>query len=407
MEWVEAQWVPASGQPLGIAIVSLLAADPRVRLAAVRDLANYPDRLAVHGLIAALEFDPCPSIRSAAAQSLGQGMTAAAVPALRRAAESDRTPAVRRIAARTADLVEAQGRSGNGRWPASPARLPESEDGPRTAGAVPVEDTPPADPMEPFPFTGVKTGALVDPSPAAGKPTFACAVCSRDWYDIFPSPPAEEAEPRLQWAPTRGSLMFGLTVNSDAGLAPEPPVLLFSCPVSSDAGASWWYGCPDVARYSLSEHLCDPTAYIPPEQVTAAAVLFTPYSRTFVFSGRYEEPGTTSFLHRDARVRLAALTELSRCYRWNAIRAVDLVGAMLATDPCPSVRAAAVRVLLRTGSSEAITALRTAGDSDIDAKVRDTARFAAQVLEDQTYGLSDRPVDCFWEGCETSISFCF
>jgi hypothetical protein len=82
--------------------------------------------------------------------------------------------------------------------------------------------------------------------------------------------------------------------------------------------------------------------------------------------------------HPDERVRYHTALQLGRT---NALYAVGPLRASLAGDPSPAVREAAARSLAILGGLAEITALQRAARDDADDDVRRTAAFAAEMIE--------------------------
>jgi hypothetical protein len=82
----------------------------------------------------------------------------------------------------------------------------------------------------------------------------------------------------------------------------------------------------------------------------------------------------------DERVRLGSVLQLGRS---RADRAVDPLAATLAGDRTPAVREAAARSLGLLGSPKALPALYQAAQSDSDHDVRQSAKFAIDVIQNR------------------------
>jgi hypothetical protein len=80
----------------------------------------------------------------------------------------------------------------------------------------------------------------------------------------------------------------------------------------------------------------------------------------------------------DAQARADAAIELGRM---KAERAVDALTTMLGGDNSATVREASARALGLIGSARALPALQRAAQADADRDVRNSARFAAEVIQ--------------------------
>jgi HEAT repeat protein len=80
----------------------------------------------------------------------------------------------------------------------------------------------------------------------------------------------------------------------------------------------------------------------------------------------------------DEKVRADVVIQLGRM---RAERAVDPLAATLAGDASPAVRETAARALGLIGSTRALPALNRAAQADNDRDVRNSARFAVEVIQ--------------------------
>jgi hypothetical protein len=80
----------------------------------------------------------------------------------------------------------------------------------------------------------------------------------------------------------------------------------------------------------------------------------------------------------DAGVRADVAIELGRM---KAEKAVDALTTTLSGDTSPAVREASARALGLIGSARALPALQRAAQADADREVRNSARFAADVIQ--------------------------
>jgi HEAT repeat protein len=80
----------------------------------------------------------------------------------------------------------------------------------------------------------------------------------------------------------------------------------------------------------------------------------------------------------DAKVRADVAIELGRM---KAEKAVDALTTTLAGDTSATVREASARALGLIGSARALPALQRAAQADADRDVRNSARFAAEVIQ--------------------------
>jgi hypothetical protein len=208
------------------------------------------------------------------------------------------------------------------------------------------EEVPPDDPVYPFPLyhDRPETTGMYSPSGdglphrevneisrplAAGTDFDAVSACDLSGCWNFDRPtfyvPATEVIEGIslfsrfdESTPRTGSLMFGVGVNSDAGLSGP--------------------------RESIRESLA------------------------------------CSLLNPDPRTRVATIKELSRLQDRAAV-APSLRG-VLRTDPCPSVRLAAARALLSIGAASALADLEHAAKADVDPRVRLAAEIAVEHIRE-------------------------
>jgi hypothetical protein len=108
------------------------------------------------------------------------------------------------------------------------------------------------------------------------------------------------------------------------------------------------------------------TTLPPPAPVVAAG----PDVQAYL--GRLRDP--------DERVRADAALQLGRM---QAPQAVEPLSALLASDRSPAVRDAAARGLGLIGTPNTLPALQRAAQADEDREVRNSARFAADVVRDR------------------------
>jgi hypothetical protein len=103
----------------------------------------------------------------------------------------------------------------------------------------------------------------------------------------------------------------------------------------------------------------------------------------------YRNPQLQQLTHPDERVRYHAAIQFGQT---GADYAIDLLHATMAGDPSPSVREAAARSLAKLGDLGDIPALRRAAREDSDEDVQRIAAFAAEVIEGRCgYTIADLP----------------